>query len=339
VPGLLVDVLRGENFIGEEVDVKTGGGLGTQAASRLVPLFAQDLAQAWRIEGLAGGFKTAPGFVGFNVQTYESTAAVRQAGAQELHSKNWNELNGEEQAEVEAAYADELARQRTPAEGSIGQFLDNEALTLRAFEQDANTALAQGTVDPRTFTQNMVDRNTERVHRISGVMEREQLESSDAQKLLSSFFDLRDQATIAGETDYELLGQLEDNFLGGLERTERDIIEKRRSFQHAPEVQWWVDARKVINGSGYWDVQSTAMGRVRGLISRLAPGVETYNQLLARSRDPNLSRAEALRFAAVVRRVDQLTRSLRDRQRATDPELDDALVSVYGLTPIRRRRR
>lgn len=337
VPGFLIDVLRGENFIGEEVDVTTSGGLSEQAAQRLVPLFVQDLVEAWQVEGMVGSVKTLPAFVGFNVQTYESTAQVRQAGAREMFDKDWQELTGQERAQVTSAYADRLARQQAPKEGSIAAFVDNEALQLRAFEQDANNAVQQGLVDRRTFTANMLDRNAERINRISGVMDREGFESSGAQALLSDYFALRDQATVAGQTDYELLDQIQADFLRALTPAERRIIEERSTFQHAPEVQWWVDDRQYITGSGYWRVQRDVMDSVRGLIDRLAPGVTTYNQLLAASRDPNLQPAQRARLEAVAKRIDQLTRRQRDLLRARDPRLDEALVSVYGMSPIRSR--
>lgn len=335
-PGLLVDALRGESFVGEEVDVTTAGGLGEQAANRLVSLFAQDLAEAIREEGLIGGLMALPSGVGFGVQTYSSVQSVRDAGAGELYDgMKWSELTSQERAHVEEVYAEEFAKQRDPGEGTIRAFIDRENVSVRQEQQEWNEARQSGLTDARTFTRLMTDRLIERSNRIDGAVEQAGLRRDDT-GLLGRFFALREQATVGGVVDYELLEQLQANFRSGLSSRERKIIDERRAFVAPPEVKWWYDAKDEITGSGYWREQDVAMDQVRGLLESFAPGVETYNQLNAAARmapDP----LTAARLEAVVKRVDQITRQRRLRLRATNPELDAALVAVYGLSPIRGR--
>jgi hypothetical protein len=342
-PGLIIDALRGENFIGQETDFRTGDGLGAQAASRLFPLIAQDLYEAYKADGLHGVAMTAPAFVGISAQTYTSVAAIREAGAQELHKKglvgadSWNELTGAERSLVEQTYGEELAAQGPPEEGSYAAFREQRDQALRALEQDMVRNREQGLVDARTFTAQMNDASRDRYDDLEQERVRLKIGDDDG-TVLDDYFALYDQATVAGVTDYEVLDQLQANFVRGLSPRDREHVEQRRSFLHAPEVQWWVDAKRDIQEAGYWDVQRESMDRVRGLVERAAPGVQTYNQLLAASRDPNLNRAQRARLEAVIKRVDGLTRDQRERLRIRNPELDAALVSVYGLVPIRQRR-
>lgn len=336
VPSWLVDAFTGTNFIGQEVDVTQGGQLSRSMAERAIPLFIQDMQQALSQGGLGAGLMTLPAALGVGVQTYKSTSSVRESGAQEMFSKPWAQLNGEQQAQVEDAHAEDLAKQAPPAAGSLGDFIDSEKQNLHAFEQDANKWRQQGG-DARTFTENMLDRNQTRIDRINGRMSAEQRSTGGAD-LLDRYFALREDATgPAGVVDYEKLDQLQANFLQELTPADRLIVEKRRSFEHAPEVQWWVDARKKITDSGYWKTQGTAVDKSQALISAIAPGAATYNQLAFMANDPNADASTKRRIAAVIKRIDDSTTRDRTAMRRKDPALDKALVDVYGLKPIAGR--
>ena len=69
--GLGVDIARGETMLGEEV-TPSGATAKSQAWNRLVPLFWQDLADAYRAEGLKGVAIASPGVLGVGVQVYET---------------------------------------------------------------------------------------------------------------------------------------------------------------------------------------------------------------------------------------------------------------------------
>ncbi len=72
--GFIYDVLEGKTFKGEDLDLSV-----EQASERLAPMFWQDMAEAIELEGLVGGFKALPGFLGVGVQTY---ANVRESELQ-----------------------------------------------------------------------------------------------------------------------------------------------------------------------------------------------------------------------------------------------------------------
>lgn len=64
--GFVYDVLEGRTFKGEDIELNV-----EQAYERLAPMFWQDMAEAVESEGLVGGFKALPGFLGVGVMTYD----------------------------------------------------------------------------------------------------------------------------------------------------------------------------------------------------------------------------------------------------------------------------
>jgi hypothetical protein len=338
VPSFLVDALTKQSFTGQEVDVTTGAGLDRAAAERLIPLLFQDMADAFKIEGAPGLLAGIPAGVGMGVQTYQSASAIRGAGAVEMFGKPWTKLTGEEQAKVNEAYKDTLARQASPASGSVSEFIDKEDTGLRSDEQQMAAAVASGQMRNLDFTKAMQDRMAERVNRIKGVTDFAGVGEGQAPTLLDKFYGLRDQALVNGVVDYELLDELQANFKDSLGKDDRRIIEERTGFQHTPEVKWWQDARKTIGDSGYYGVRGQAMDKLAPLISRIAPDVKTYNQLIAAQGQAS-SPAQVALLAAVQKRVDKLTKGYQTIFRAKNPDLDQALALVYGSTPIRLRKR
>lgn len=59
------EFMQGKDFKGEPFDAKKA------TVERFVPLFAQDILEAYEKEGLAGAAKTSPSFFGVGVQTYD----------------------------------------------------------------------------------------------------------------------------------------------------------------------------------------------------------------------------------------------------------------------------
>ncbi len=90
--GLLLDVLRGESYAGEEVSLETTN-LQRQAYTRLMPLFIQDMIDAVDQEGLAGGMVALPGLFGIGVVTYMSPAQkLREKLTQDKYGMSWEQL-------------------------------------------------------------------------------------------------------------------------------------------------------------------------------------------------------------------------------------------------------
>ncbi len=329
--GLGLDVLMGSNFIGEEVDVTTEGGLGRAAAERLLPLFVQDLGQAIMVDGWQGGFKTLPAGVGFGALTYQSTASIRAAGADELFGRKWADLTAQEKAQVNEAYAPELAKQRAPDGDSYAAFKDSTDVETRAKEQGAVAALRAGKINAKDFNRYMVDTLHERtvalqaVGRAAGIIK-------DDETVLDRYYALYDDATVAGVVDYELLDQLQATFLSTLTEREREVVAERTAFSHAPETDWYFAAKKTISGSGYWDTTKDALDQLRPLVQAVAGKDVTYQQLLvmARTADPR----QQLALAGVLKRVDKVQAMTRKQMRRQNPALDAALQAVYGVQPV-----
>jgi len=84
VPGALVDLMRGETFLGESAPVGSASTYSTMAASRLVPMFVQDIFDASREEGTLGAFKALPGGFGVGIGSYESLGEERNRLADTL---------------------------------------------------------------------------------------------------------------------------------------------------------------------------------------------------------------------------------------------------------------
>jgi hypothetical protein len=110
IPGALVDLMRGETFIGESADFTKGETISKQAASRMTPLFVQDILEASREAGMQGAFKTLPAGVGFGVGTYDTISAARDRLAQEEFGFQWNELSGSQKDKIAAENEAELKR-------------------------------------------------------------------------------------------------------------------------------------------------------------------------------------------------------------------------------------
>jgi hypothetical protein len=75
---MFLDLLKGQDYRGRPMEA-TEEGLKQQAFERLVPLFAQDMYDAFQDEGLTGLALASPGFLGVGVQTYPDTLIDKEA--------------------------------------------------------------------------------------------------------------------------------------------------------------------------------------------------------------------------------------------------------------------
>jgi len=102
VAGASVDILRGENFLGEKLSADPEG-VAKEAFDRFVPLFIQDLADSIRYEGLKGGSIVGPlALHGVGVATYPLSPAselkrYKNTESQRYFGKNWDDLGSDSQ--------------------------------------------------------------------------------------------------------------------------------------------------------------------------------------------------------------------------------------------------
>ncbi len=93
VTGLLIDILKGQTYMGEDIVPKDIRGLGGQLWNRLTPLFIQDLADAINEDGAKSGMAALPGFFGVGVTTYKNDVKrVQNQIAQEKYKMSWEEV-------------------------------------------------------------------------------------------------------------------------------------------------------------------------------------------------------------------------------------------------------
>jgi len=78
---IMVDLLQGETFLGEEMFPVTKETTMRELRNRLTPLFAQDLWDALEIDGLVGLAAAFPGAVGAGVVTYEQNPIQELGGS------------------------------------------------------------------------------------------------------------------------------------------------------------------------------------------------------------------------------------------------------------------
>ena len=99
--GLMVDLLKGENYMGEPLFNETTGFIKT-ARNRLLPLAVQDVMDAMEQYGVNGLWTAAPAFLGVGVLTYvNDLVLVKQKIAREMGFDTWDEIDPKTQRQIE----------------------------------------------------------------------------------------------------------------------------------------------------------------------------------------------------------------------------------------------
>ena len=105
VAGLIVDALRGMNFIGEPMEI-TGEVVKREVWNRLVSIFVQDMRDAIAEEGMMGVPLALPSAIGGGVVTYRKTPVDFRDDKRSLYAaidfpgKTWEQLDRAEQQQV-----------------------------------------------------------------------------------------------------------------------------------------------------------------------------------------------------------------------------------------------
>jgi len=99
--GLMVDLLKGENYMGEPIFNETTGFVKT-ARDRLLPLALQDVMDAMEQSGVNGLWTAAPATLGIGVLTYvNDLVRVKEKIARESGYETWDEIDPKTQREIE----------------------------------------------------------------------------------------------------------------------------------------------------------------------------------------------------------------------------------------------
>jgi len=90
--GILTDILAGEDYAGKKLSLQPES-IREQVISRIVPLFAQDLMDAYLQNGGWGALAAAPSFVGVGVVTYvDPVKKLEDSMAQEQGYQSWADM-------------------------------------------------------------------------------------------------------------------------------------------------------------------------------------------------------------------------------------------------------
>lgn len=99
--GLMVDLLRGETYMGDPIFNDTTG-FTKAARERVLPLALQDVIDAMEQSGVNGLWTAAPATLGIGVLTYVNQyVKVKEKIARELGYKSWDDIDPKTQREIQ----------------------------------------------------------------------------------------------------------------------------------------------------------------------------------------------------------------------------------------------
>ena len=99
--GLIVDLFRGEDYMGEPLFEKTTGAIKT-TRNRFLPIAIQDVIDAMEQSGTNGLWVAAPSMLGVGVLTYVNDfVRVKEKIAREMGYQTWDEIDPKTQREIQ----------------------------------------------------------------------------------------------------------------------------------------------------------------------------------------------------------------------------------------------
>lgn len=146
--GLMVDLLRGESYMGEPLFNETTGFFTQTARDRLLPLALQDVIDAMEQSGTNGIWTAVPATMGIGVLTYvNDLVRVKERIARDMGYKTWDEIDPKTQREIQnrnvelqTAYLD-LDRQVMGT--AWGDWRNAGKAIEDVFKEDVDRAVAQ----------------------------------------------------------------------------------------------------------------------------------------------------------------------------------------------------
>ncbi len=106
IMGLLVDMLRGETYLGDDLFTSTKSTIRS-ARERLLPLAVQDVMDAMEQSGINGIWTAAPATLGVGVMTYVNDFTVKKDKvAKDMGYETWDEIDPAAQRRIENSNAE-----------------------------------------------------------------------------------------------------------------------------------------------------------------------------------------------------------------------------------------
>lgn len=347
VPGLTIDVLRGETFTGEEITADPAF-MSTQLANRVAPLFLQDVVESMQTDGLEGALKTLPAGLGLGAQTYTSLRDEQNVVAQEMFKKNYRDLTAVNQDIVNSdprvvTQATKQAARGNDYGDTVIQLNENRVQGERILA----ASLVNGTLDPKDFADaiSQLQRDT-RVAKDQAAKDfgvKFPPPDSPLQQALDSYYNLFDKADYGwneanpaasvktGAINWEVFDELEHNFYASLTPEQREYVDGRRTAEHPdPLVKKFFDDKKLISDSGYYDTIDAAFNKQKRYVQSFVKGAETYGDLL---QAMNIARnqqniREYNRLKKVANKISAKASEEKEKLRKKNQELDLALFNT-----------
>jgi hypothetical protein len=147
IPATVLDLVKGEKFYGGPVDWRNPDDLTRVFYERFTPFFVQDIIDAARYHGVAGGAVAAPvAFFGGGVSTYEMTPSARRQRkmdqyAREATGQKWDQLGPEVQNYLrdlypQIEYEERAARYENSQVKQSVNFLKEQRRTARRIREN-----------------------------------------------------------------------------------------------------------------------------------------------------------------------------------------------------------
>lgn len=307
--GLLTDIKAGETFLGEEMTTDPPDMI-KQIRERLVPLFVQDIWDATNEQGPLGAALALPGFGGVSITSYTPLSIKVKSAIAEDYQQGYlrdayesvpirrNGLTPRDKLEFDrrhpdlaneastdlanrAARGDSLARLLVEAKGRTD--LKEERIRASAARLEANE------IGPSQFRREiertiLLDRGGRAV--VSALIEKFDLDEREGPLgVLNGYYEIferfpeADTNTLQQEDLFTALEQ----YRSSLNPRDLEILESNLnvSLQDIPIYQEFLEDKRTIGASGWWDLPDQAWAMV---ITRLSQDLQSpaippdYNQ-------------------------------------------------------------
>ena len=242
VPSLVMDIMQGENIVGEPVDVTTPSGVVEQLHETFFPLFFQDVIEAAQEQGLwPGAALGALGGVGFGITTIP-TREIEKARRAVLQSKgvDWLSGNGIEMGLEQREQINEFVAGARPwdrVDENIRNLVSAEPEVLQIQQESDAHALRQQT-EWGVFKRKLTKHNDLADQRISA-----------AAQDYGYSKDFRDKVTGAHHDRAVLIGEARDD-AAELLKTFEDRTPKT-DYNYAKDVY-----RETVNNPAFYDEEN-----------------------------------------------------------------------------------
>lgn len=282
--GAAADLWTGETFLGKELETSPGF-IGGEVASRFLPLFIQDVAEAAAVDGVKGALLTLPAFFGASALTYTTPAKDFIEAFGNATGQDWNTLLDHERIpimEADPKLKEQFDKWQGSREGVQAQITKQKFDSLAEIEPLA-------TSDPEAYRKQASIISTraavERDFAVQqGLIPQGDYAQTPAQAAVDGYFDAVAPASTPTGMDFDLQDKLAANYLETLPPEMRDKVMNELAFSRDPTYRQLLQDRQQLRG--YFNAPDTAYGLARKLAGqtpegspqRLVSGFETLTE-------------------------------------------------------------